>query len=128
MRRDYRSRVEMSLRRQDKKKPVGKTSGATTGDHGSLSGLSDPDHPVGALNFSATDKLAGRSAAGGGAGQEISCTAAGRALLDDADAAAQRNTLGIGTGITADVAVAKVGGGTRTLHFTNGVYTGHTDS
>lgn len=29
---------------------------------------------------------------------EISCTAAGRALLDDANAAAQRTTLGVGTG------------------------------
>jgi hypothetical protein len=31
-------------------------------------------------------------------------------------------------GITEDVAVAKVGGGTRTLHFTNSKYTGYTDS
>ena len=33
-----------------------------------------------------------------------------------------------GGGATADVAVAKDGGGTRTLHFVNGVYTGFTDS
>jgi hypothetical protein len=31
-------------------------------------------------------------------------------------------------GATADVAVAKVGGGTRTLHFKSGLYTGYTDS
>lgn len=31
-------------------------------------------------------------------------------------------------GVTANVAVAKVGGGTRTLHFKNGLYTGYTDS
>ena len=31
-------------------------------------------------------------------------------------------------GVTADVAVAKVGGGTRTLHFVNSKYTGYTDS
>lgn len=47
------------------------------------------------LNSSATDKLLGRSTASSGAIEEITCTAAGRALLDDADAAAQRVTLGI---------------------------------
>ncbi len=31
-------------------------------------------------------------------------------------------------GATADVAVAKVGGGTRTLHYKDGLYTGYTDS
>lgn len=45
-------------------------------------------------NVSATDKLLGRSTAGAGDVEEIACTAAGRALLDDADAAAQRGTLG----------------------------------
>jgi hypothetical protein len=48
-------------------------------------------------NVSATDKLLGRSTAGAGNVEEIACTAAGRALLDDADAAAQRATLGLGT-------------------------------
>lgn len=42
----------------------------------------------------ATDKLLGRATAGTGAVEEITCTAAGRALLDDADAAAQLATLG----------------------------------
>jgi hypothetical protein len=46
---------------------------------------------------SATDKLLGRSTAGAGIVEEIACTAAGRALLDDADAAAQRATLGATT-------------------------------
>lgn len=45
-------------------------------------------------NVSATDKLLGRSTAGAGDVEEIACTAAGRAILDDADAAAQRTTLG----------------------------------
>lgn len=48
-------------------------------------------------NVSATDRLLGRSTAGAGVVEEIVCTAAGRALLDDANAAAQRTTLGIGT-------------------------------
>lgn len=48
-------------------------------------------------NVSATDKLLGRSTAGAGSVEEITCTAAGRALIDDADAAAQRTTLGLGT-------------------------------
>jgi hypothetical protein len=48
-------------------------------------------------NVSATDKLLGRSSAGAGVVEEITCTAAGRAIIDDADAAAQRTTLGLGT-------------------------------
>lgn len=42
----------------------------------------------------ATDTLLGRSTAGTGAVETITCTAAGRALLDDANAAAQVATLG----------------------------------
>lgn len=52
-------------------------------------------------NVSATDKLLGRSTAGAGVVEEIALTAAGRALIDDADAAAQRTTLGLGTMATA---------------------------
>jgi hypothetical protein len=62
-------------------------------------------------NISATDKLLGRSTAGAGVVEEIACTAAGRALIDDADAAAQRATLGLST-----VAIAFViGGGVSTI-------------
>jgi hypothetical protein len=52
-------------------------------------------------NVSATDKLLGRSSAGAGVVEEITCTAAGRALLDDASASAQRTTLGLGALATA---------------------------
>lgn len=45
-------------------------------------------------DVSATDKVLGRSTAGSGDVEEIACTAAGRALLDDANAAAQLTTLG----------------------------------
>lgn len=48
-------------------------------------------------NVSATDRLLGRSTAGAGDIEEITCTSAARDLLDDADAGAQRATLGLGT-------------------------------
>ena len=49
-------------------------------------------------DVSATDKILGRSTAGAGVVEEITCTSAGRALLDDADASAQRTTLGLAIG------------------------------
>lgn len=46
-------------------------------------------------NVSATDKLLGRSTAGAGIVEEIPLTAAGRALIAGADAAAQKTTLAL---------------------------------
>ena len=53
-----------------------------------------------------TDRILGRQTAGAGTVEEIICTAAGRAILDDADAAAQRTTLNVdvaGTDNSTDV-------------------------
>lgn len=48
------------------------------------------------LSATAADIVFGRATAGAGNGEEIAVTAAGRAILDDASAAAQRTTLGAG--------------------------------
>lgn len=67
-------------------------------------------------NVSATDKLLGRVSSGAGDIEEITCTSAGRALLDDVDASAQRTTLGLGTislqgdGDKGDITVSSSGG------------------
>ena len=50
----------------------------------------------------ATDTLLGRATAGTGDIETVTCTSAGRALIDDANAAAQRTTLGLGTSATVD--------------------------
>jgi len=63
-------------------------------------------------NVSATDRILGRSSAGAGVVEEITCTAAGRALIDDADAAAQRTTLGLGTISTQASSSVSITGGT----------------
>jgi len=65
-------------------------------------------------DVSATDKLLGRQTAGSGDVEEITCTAAGRALLDDTDAAAQRTTLGLGTLATQNGTFSGTSSGTNT--------------
>lgn len=54
-------------------------------------------------NVSATDRLLGRSTAGAGVVEEVTCTAFGRSLIDDANATAAQSTLGlvIGTNVQA---------------------------
>lgn len=84
-------------------------------------------------NVSATDKVLGRVTAGAGDVEEIACTAAGRAILDDANAAAQRTTLGlvIGTDVLANIVEdtsPELGGemdaGAHTIGFTQQTATG----
>jgi hypothetical protein len=72
-------------------------------------------------NVSATDRLLGRSSAGAGNVEEITLTAAGRALIDDADAAAQRTTLGLGTLSTQNASTVAITGGTITNTTLSGI-------
>lgn len=65
-------------------------------------------------DVSATDKILGRSSSGSGDVEEITCTSAGRALLDDTDASAQRTTLGLGTLATQNGTFSGTSSGTNT--------------
>ncbi len=86
-------------------------------------------------NTATSNVVLGRSSAGGGNVEEIACTAAGRALLDDADAAAQRTTLGLGTIATQNANAVAITGGTASVSslttpsatITGGTITGITD-
>jgi hypothetical protein len=62
----------------------------------------------------ATDTLIGRQTAGTGVPEAITCTQAGRDLLDDASAAAQRTTLGLGTLATQSGTFSGTSSGTNT--------------
>ena len=60
----------------------------------------------GKVVLSTTDRLVGRSSAGGGLSEEILCTAAARALLAAVDAAAERTALQLGSSATVNTGTA----------------------
>ncbi len=62
----------------------------------------------------ATDMLIGRATSGTGDPETVACTAAGRALIDDTDASAQRTTLGLGTLATQSGTFSGTSSGTNT--------------
>lgn len=63
-------------------------------------------------NISSSDRVLGRASIGAGDTEEILCTAAGRAILDDANATDQRATLGLGTMSVQDASAVAITGGT----------------
>ena len=83
-------------------KNVGTTSGTVAaGDHAHASLYQPLDSDLTALAGLSTTGLIERT--GAGAAAIVTVTAAGKALLDDNDAAAQRTTLGLGNAATANL-------------------------
>jgi hypothetical protein len=77
---------------------VAALTGPVTSDAAGVTSITDGAVTYAKIqNVSATDRLLGRASSGAGVVEEIACTAAGRALLDDASAGDQRTTLGLGT-------------------------------
>jgi hypothetical protein len=94
--------------------PVAMSGDATLASTGALTVANDAITYAKMQNVSATDKVLGRSSSGSGDVEEITCTSAGRALIDDVDAAAQRTTLGLGTLATQSGTFSGTSSGTNT--------------
>lgn len=91
--------------------PIGWTciAGGTPGNWQASYALAQLQAAGSGLTVGATDKLLGRSSAGSGAVEEITCTSAGRGLIAGADAAAQRTSLGLRRGLGFHCAGAPAG-------------------
>lgn len=84
-----------------------------------INGVGNVAISAASLSISQTDVVIGRATAGAGAGEEISCTSFGRAVIGAASAAAQRTALGLGVADNVqfgNIVAANIQSSTFALH------------